>query len=147
MRWNPHVTVAAVVERDGRFLLVEERIDHTDYFNQPAGHWEAGETLVEAVRREVLEETAHPFEPTALVGIYQYALPHRTYLRFCFTGSVAPAERGRALDPDILAVHWLTHDEILQRRRRLRSPMVLTCLEHYLAGRRLPLSCLHEVAP
>ncbi len=146
MIWKPHVTVAAVIERSGRFLLVEERIDGKRVFNQPAGHLERGESLLDAVRREVLEETAHPFEPAALVGVYLYELPEkdRTYLRFCFSGRVDGAEPGRALDAEIVAVHWLTREEIQKRRDALRSPMVLRCIDDHLAGAALPLDTLHH---
>jgi ADP-ribose pyrophosphatase YjhB (NUDIX family) len=146
MVWTPRVTVAAVIERKGRFLLVEEVIDGEIRFNQPAGHLESGESLTEAVRREMMEETAHPFEPTALVGVYQYELPHkqRTYVRFCFTGQVGEP-LARDLDEEILAVHWLTLEEIEKRREQLRSPMVLQCIRDYLAGRRLPLEILHHL--
>ena len=144
-----HVTVAAVVERAGRFLLVEERIEGRAVFNQPAGHLEPGENLLQAVRREMLEETALPFEPRALVGVYQYELPdkHRTYVRFCFTGEVGQAVPGAELDADIIATHWLTRAEIEALGERLRSPMVLRCIQDHQAGQRWPLDCLHQIHP
>ena len=147
MVWTPRVTVAAVIEREGRFLLVEEVIDGETRFNQPAGHLEPGESLLEAVRREVLEETARPFEPLGLVGVYQYEMAHkhRTYLRFCFAGTVGEAEPGRALDEEIVATHWLTLEEIERRRERLRSPMVLACIRDHLQGAALPLDSLHSL--
>ena len=143
------VTVAAVIERAGRFLLVEERIDGRTVFNQPAGHLERGESLLEAVRREVLEETAHPFEPRALVGVYQYELPRksRTYVRFCFSGEVGEPLPGRRLDDEIIATHWLTLEEIEARGELLRSPMVLQGIHDYLAGSALPLDSLHHLDP
>jgi len=138
--WKPSATVAAVVEREGRFLLVEERIDGRLVLNQPAGHLDPGESLVAACRREVLEETAHRFEPTALVGIYRwhYAPKDVTFLRFCFSGRLEGAEE-RPLDRQIVAVHWLTREELIARRRDHRSPLVQRCVDDYLAGRRFPL--------
>jgi len=149
MTWKPHVTVGAVIEREGRFLLVEERIDGRAVFNQPAGHLEPGESLVDAVRREVLEETTCSFEPRGLVGVYQYDMPekNRTYLRFCFSGDAGEADASRALDREILATHWLTLDEIEARRDALRSPMVLQCIHDHRAGELLPLALLHRLQP
>ncbi len=149
MNYPIHVTVAAVIEQAGRFLLVEEHIDGQAVFNQPAGHLEQGESLLEAARREVLEETAHPFEPRALVGIYQYELPRksRTYVRFCFSGTVGDPQPGRKLDKEIIATHWLTLEEIEARGELLRSPMVLQCIRDYLAGSALPLDSLRHLHP
>ena len=145
MNWTPHITVAAVIEKQNRFLLVEERIGGRAVFNQPAGHLEAGEDLLQAVAREVLEETAHVFEPQTLVGVYLYEIPQkqRSYLRFCFSGIVQDQPLNRPLDKEIIAVHWLSRDEMQNRQQRLRSPMVLRCVEDYLGGVSLPLSCLH----
>ncbi len=149
MVWKPHVTVAAVIERRRRFLLVEERVDGRILFNQPAGHLEPGESLVAAVRREVLEETAHRFEPSGLVGVYQYDTGNgnRTYLRFCFTGTLGEAESGRVLDDGIIATHWLSLEEIEAQRPRLRSPMVLACIRDHLRRPSLPLDRLHHLRP
>ena len=145
MSWTLHVTVAAVIARADRYLLVEERIDDNILFNQPAGHLEPGETLVQAVQREVREETARHFEPDALVGVYQYEMSskQRTYLRFCFCGWVGEREAGRSLDDEIVTTHWLTQAEIEERKTRLRSPMVLQCIADHQAGTRLPLDSLH----
>lgn len=138
--WRPSVTVAAVIERDGRFLLVEERIDGRLVLNQPAGHLDPGESLAAACAREVLEETAHRFEPTALVGIYRwhYAAKDVTFLRFCFRGRVGD-EENRALDKEIVRLHWLTPGEIRQRAAEHRSPLVQRCVDDFLAGRSFPL--------
>jgi NADH pyrophosphatase NudC (nudix superfamily) len=140
------VTVAAVMERDGRFCVVEEDVDGRLVYNQPAGHWERGETLVEACAREVLEETAYRFQPTHLLGVYRwhYALKDVTFLRFTFIGEVLGEEKGRPLDKEIRRVIWLTHDEIRQLAPRHRSPLVLECVEDYLAGRRFPLDVLQH---
>jgi 8-oxo-dGTP pyrophosphatase MutT (NUDIX family) len=147
MPWSPAVTVAAVIRQGDRFLMVEETAAGQRVINQPAGHLEDGESLFEAVVREVMEETARPFTAQALVGIYQWRLPDRsrTYLRFCFSGSVADPVPGQALDPDILATHWMTPAQIRGGGVPVRSPMVLRCIEDALAGRSLPLDCLHEL--
>ena len=110
MIWKPNVTVAAVIERDGKFLLVEEETESGLAFNQPAGHLEAGESLLDAVVRETMEETAYPFRPTALVGIYQWRHPVKdlTYLRFAFSGELQGEALPRALDEGIVAARWLT---------------------------------------
>ncbi|HEY1289644.1 MAG TPA: NUDIX hydrolase [Burkholderiales bacterium] len=138
--WKPSATVAAVVERDGRFLFVEEHIEGRRVLNQPAGHLDPGESLVAACRREVLEETAHRFEPTALVGIYRwhYAPKDVTFLRFCFRGRVEGVEE-RPLDREIVALHWLSREELLARRAQHRSPLVQRCVDDYAAGRSFPL--------
>jgi 8-oxo-dGTP pyrophosphatase MutT (NUDIX family) len=140
MAWKPSTTVAAVVEREGRFLLVEELIDGRRVLNQPAGHLDPGESLVAACRREVLEETAHRFAPTALVGIYRwhYAPADVTFLRFCFRGRIEGLDE-RPLDKQIVALHWLSREELLARRAVHRSPLVQRCVDDYLAGREFPL--------
>ena len=139
--WKPSVTVAAVIERDGKFLFVEERIDGRRVLNQPAGHLDPGESLVAACRREVLEETAHRFTPTALVGIYRwhYAAKDVTFLRFCFSGMVDSVEKERQLDKEIIALHWLGVEELRQRKSEHRSPLVQKCVEDFLGGKRYPL--------
>lgn len=145
MPWTPRATVAAIVERQGRFLFVLERTEAGLVINQPAGHLEAGETLIEAVRREVLEETAHPFQPQGLVGIYRLPLSEElTYLRFCFFGAVEPPQP-RPLDPEILDTLWLTPEEVQTGRYTQRSPLVWQCLRDYLGGSRHPLDLLHEI--
>ena len=144
MIWKPSVTVAAVIERGGRFLFVEERIEGRLVLNQPAGHLDPGESLVAACRREVLEETAHGFEPRALVGIYRwhYAAKDVTFLRFCFAGEVSDADPDRKLDKEIVRLHWLTAAELAARRPEHRSPLVAKCVTDFLAGRRYPLDLL-----
>jgi 8-oxo-dGTP pyrophosphatase MutT (NUDIX family) len=144
--WKPSVTVAAVIERAGRFLLVEEDADGRRVLNQPAGHLDPGESLAAACAREVMEETAHRFRPEALVGIYRWHYPARdvTFLRFAFRGRVDGTEPGRALDPEIIALHWLTRDELAGRAPLHRSPLVLRCVDDYLAGRGFPLEVLSK---
>jgi len=141
--WKPHVTVAAVVARDGRFLLVEENTPAGLRINQPAGHLEAGESLVAAAVRETLEETAHDFHPTALLGVYLLptgpAAQDITYLRVAFAGDLGAHHAGRSLDTDIVRTLWLTRDEIASRRDQLRSPLVLQCVDDFLAGQRAGL--------
>ncbi len=138
----PDITVAAVVEdAAGRFLIVEERVGQRLVFNQPAGHVEPGETLLEAIVREVREETAWRFEPRALLGSYLWRSPTsgRPILRFAFSGAVADHDAGQTLDKDIIRTHWLSRSELIERHERLRSPLVLRCVEDYCSGRRLPL--------
>ena len=148
MIWKPNVTVAAVVERDGRFLLVEEDTSGGRLFNQPAGHLEPGESLAEAVARETLEETAHAFKPTGLLGVYQYH--HRgddvTYIRFAFTGEITSHDASRTLDQGIVRAAWLTPEEIRRDASRHRSPLVMRCVDDFLAGRRYPLDVVHHEA-
>lgn len=141
MIWTPHVTVAAVIEQDGRFLLVEEETDEGLRFNQPAGHWEQNETLLEGVVREALEETAYQFRPEYLLGIYSWGHPRKDihYLRFAFVGKVEGHDPARKLDDGIVRAVWLTPDEIRASRERHRSPLIAQCVEDYLAGRRFPL--------
>ena len=145
-RWKPSVTVAAVIERDGRFLLVEEETVDGLRFNQPAGHLEAGESLLCAVAREALEETAHPFIPEYLVGVYLWPRPQGdvTCLRFAFAGRVEEAEQARALDAGIVRTVWMTLEELRATRARHRSPLVLQCVKDWLAGRRYGLELLHH---
>ena len=142
--WKPNVTVAALVERDGRFLLVEEETEDGLRFNQPAGHLDEGESLVAACAREALEETAWGFTPTSLVGIYQWPRPQGdiTYLRFAFAGELGAHDFARTLDTGILRAVWMTPDEINASAERHRSPLVSQCVSDYLAGRRFPLELL-----
>lgn len=144
--WKPNVTVAAVVERDGRFLVVEEETEDGLRFNQPAGHLDRGESLVNAVAREAPEETAHGFQPEFLVGIYQWPRPAGdiTYLRFAFGGSITGFDPERKLDTGIVRAVWLTLDELRATRERHRSPLILQCCEDYMAGRRYPLDLIRH---
>jgi 8-oxo-dGTP pyrophosphatase MutT (NUDIX family) len=149
MTWKPDVTVAAVTERDGRFLLVEERAGGRVVINQPAGHLENGETFLEAIIRETLEETAWHFVPQAVVGVYVWRPPMaaRTFLRVAFAGTLERHEPERPLDRGILRTRWLSRSELASPRLRLRSPLVTQCVDDYLAGSRHPLSLItHLVA-
>jgi len=141
MPLKPEVTVAALVEQGSRFLIVEERIKGRAVFNQPAGHVEMGKTLVEAVAREAREETAWRFTPQHLVGIYLLggAGRGRSILRFAFAGTADDHDPSQPLDRGILRTHWLTRAELVERQPRLRSPLVLRCIDDYFAGRRHPL--------
>ena len=159
-RWKPNVTVAAVIERDGRFLLVEEHTAHGLKLNTPAGHLDPGESPAEGCAREALEETAHHFTPTALVGIYMARFQRPpdngaeprgseedvTYLRFAFAGTLGAFEPGRTLDEGIVRTLWMTPDELRASVDRHRSPLLLECIEDYLAGQRHPLSLIHTDA-
>ncbi|MDP2783432.1 MAG: NUDIX hydrolase [Sulfurimicrobium sp.] len=142
--WKPNVTVAAVIEQHGKFLLVEEETDDGPMFNQPAGHWEPGETLAEGAIREAQEETAYTFTPQWLLGIYSWRHPRKdiTYLRFTFTGSVDAHDAQQSLDDGIIRAVWLTPEEMRATQARHRSPLVLQCVEDYLAGRRFPLDLI-----
>lgn len=146
--WKPSVTVAAVIERGGRFLLVEEETSDGVRFNQPAGHLDPNESLIDAVARETLEEAAHDFKPTALLGMYMTRyLSSRTgrevtYLRFAFTGELGRAH-DRPLDHGILRTVWMTRNEMLACVDKHRSPLVLQCVDDYLAGKRAPLSIIY----
>lgn len=147
MVWKPRVTVAVIAERRQRFLMVEEDVGGAIRFNQPAGHLEDKESLLEAVTRECLEETAWRFQPQALVGVYRWRNSNSgdTYLRVTFCGHCVSTETERALDPDIIAAHWLTLDEIQARSDQLRSPLVLRSIHDYLRGNRYPLDVLVDI--
>ncbi|GAB3547848.1 NUDIX hydrolase [Noviherbaspirillum agri] len=146
--WKPSVTVAAVIEREGRFLLVEEETSDGIRFNQPAGHLDPNESLIEAVARETLEEAAYDFSPTSLVGMYmsRYISSRTglevTYLRFAFAGKLGRAH-DRALDHGILRTVWMTREEMLKCEEKHRSPLVLRCVDDYLAGKGAPLSLIY----
>jgi len=148
MVWKPRVTVAVVAERHNRFLMVEEEIHEAVRFNQPAGHLEDGESLVDAAIRECLEETAWQFQPEALVGIYRWRCTERndTFLRVTFCGTCTVEDRQRPLDTGILAAHWLTLEEIRSRSNLMRSPMVIQSIEDYLDRKRYPLELLTDMS-
>lgn len=147
MIWKPHVTVAAVIEREQRFLMVEEEVDGKVVYNQPAGHLDAGESLIEAVARETLEETAWHFLPSAVIGIYLWTQPasETTYLRVCFSGLCQGHEPDRPLDEGIRVAPWMTRAELCRQGERLRSPLVLRCVDDYLAGKHYPLALLNRL--
>lgn len=142
--WKPNATVAAVVERDGRFLMVEELTPEGLRLNQPAGHLEAGESLLRAVVRETVEETAYAFTPTCVVGVYLWPRPQGdvTYLRFAFGGTVSELPGNSALDDGIVRAVWMTPDELRAQPERLRSPLVLQCIDDWLAGQRFGLDLI-----
>lgn len=145
MRWKPSVTVAAIIERDGRYLLVEEETPEGLRLNNPAGHLDPGESPEQGVVREALEETAFHFQPSALVGIYLSRFQRDstgedvTYLRFAYTGELGRFEDGRALDQGIVRTLWLTPAEIQASSQRHRSPLVWRCVQDHLNGQRFPL--------
>jgi 8-oxo-dGTP pyrophosphatase MutT (NUDIX family) len=146
-RWKPNVTVAAVIERDGRFLVVEEEASDGLRLNTPAGHLDPGESPVEGCARETLEETAHHFTPTALVGIYmarqRAGEEDVTYMRFAFAGTLGAFEKDRALDEGVVRTLWMTADELRACKARHRSPLLMQCVDDYLAGQRHPLALIH----
>ena len=146
MQWKPNVTVAAIIERSGKFLLVEEIADGNTVLNQPAGHLDAGESLTAAVAREVTEETGWEFQPDYLVGVYFYtqATSGITYLRFCFAGRLQKQVHARPPDAAILRNLWMTRTEIVQQSHRLRSPLVVRCIDDHAAGRRYPLHLIYH---
>ena len=145
MTLKPDVTVAAVVERAGRFLIVQERAARRVVLNQPAGHLEDGESLLQAVVRETLEETGYPFEPQAVTGLYLWRASDRTFLRVAFAGTVGDRANGVPLDRAIIRTAWITRDQLGQREGELRSPLVLRCIDDYLRGARYPLELLNHV--
>lgn len=146
MTFKPDVTVAAIVERAGRFLIVQERAARRVVLNQPAGHLEDGESLAQAVIRETLEETGYPFEPQAITGLYLWRGPAgRTFLRVAFAGIVGDRANGAQLDRAIIRTAWITRDQLQQREGELRSPLVLRCIDDYLGGARHPLEILNHV--
>jgi 8-oxo-dGTP pyrophosphatase MutT (NUDIX family) len=138
------VTVAAVIEHEDRFLLVEEKVAGELVLNQPAGHLEPGESLATAAVRETLEETGYSFAPREVVGIYLWKSEESgiTFLRVAFCGTAIPPASTPRLDDGIVGVHWLSRSQLLSRRTQLRSPMVLRCIEDFHAGVRFPLACL-----
>ena len=154
-RWKPSVTVAAIIERDGRFLLVEEETPEGLRLNNPAGHLDPGESPIEGCAREALEETTHRFAPTHLLGIYlsRFQRAHAeggvediTYLRFAFCGELGAVVAGRQLDSGIVRTLWLTPEEVRASAARHRSPLVLRCMEDRLRGQRYPLELIYTDA-
>lgn len=146
MVWTPHSTVATIVEKDGKFLLIEERSSGQIVLNQPAGHVEENERFIDAAVRETLEESAWHVQPEFLIGLYVYKAPANgvTYHRMCYAAKALKHEENRALDDGIIRTHWLTRDEIAAQADKLRSHLVLTCIDDYLAGKRYPLEFIHE---
>jgi 8-oxo-dGTP pyrophosphatase MutT (NUDIX family) len=146
MIWTPRTTVAAVIERDNQFLMVEEIVDGKMTLNQPAGHLESGESLIEAIIRETQEETAWQFTPTGLVGIYRWVHEKSgdTYMRFAFHGKLGDHDTSQSLDADIHAAIWLSKDELLNRNNEFRSPLVFDCFNDYINGERYSLQLLHN---
>jgi len=145
--WKPHTTVAAMVERDGKFLLVKEMVKGEIVFNQPAGHLNPGESLIEAVVRETLEETQYEFTPTGLQGIYRL-VPDKnsntTYIRYLFRGNIGKNFNGR-LDDGIISAEWMGYEEIQSCREQHRSPLVLQCIEDYLHKQPYPLDIIDHM--
>lgn len=151
-RWKPSVTVAAIIERDGRFLLVEEHTPEGLKLNNPAGHLDPGESPAEGCAREALEETTHRFTPTHLLGVYlsrfqraqaEGGVEDITYLRFAYAGTLGEVVPGRTLDTGIVRTVWMTPEEIRASAARHRSPLLLRCMEDHLAGRRYPLDLVY----
>lgn len=155
-RWKPSATVAAIIEHQGKFLLVEEHTPEGLRLNNPAGHLDEGESLVEACAREALEETMHAFTPTHLLGVYMsrfqrqasdgHAAEDITYLRFAFCGNLGALQAGRCLDTGIVRTLWLSPQEMRDSSERHRSPLILQCMEDHLRGQRYPLSLIHTDA-
>ncbi len=145
--WKPHTTVAAVIEQDGRYLMVEENADGKIVYNQPAGHLDPGESLIDAVIRETREESAWRFAPEALTGIYLWDQPNtsRTFLRFAFCGKHSHHDPEQTLDDGILRALWMTREELAEKQDQLRSPLVLSCIDDYAAGKRYPLELLSVI--
>jgi 8-oxo-dGTP pyrophosphatase MutT (NUDIX family) len=146
--WRPDVTVATIVPRGGRFLIVEENVRGERVLNQPAGHLEPDETLVDAARRETREETGWSVAIEHLVGIYQWtSASGEHFLRFAFAARAVDHDPLQPLDTGIVRALWLDRDEIATAPARPRSPLVLQCIDDWSAGRRLPLSAIRALAP
>ncbi len=147
MTWTPHATVATIVEQNGRYLLVEEVVDGKTVLNQPAGHIEKDESILEAALRETLEETGWKVALTDLVGVYNYTAPNGvTYFRFSFAANAVEQVPNAKLDTGIIGPQWLTLEELEARRPQWRSPMVKRCIEDFAAGKRYPLELIYEYA-
>jgi 8-oxo-dGTP pyrophosphatase MutT (NUDIX family) len=145
MIWRPDLAAAAIVQRDNRFLIVEENIRGSLVFNQPAGHVDDGESIIDAVVRETLEETAWHIKPLALLGMYLWRNPQNGHsiLRVAITGEVIRHEPDRPLDVPVVAAHWMEREALLAQPAKLRSPLVMRCIDDYLAGQRHDLSALN----
>ncbi len=142
--WKPHVTVAALCQRDNRFLMVKEDISGEELYNQPAGHLEPNEGLIDAVIRETLEETRYQFQPIAFQGVYRHQVSaERTYIRFAFSGQAGALVEGN-LDQGVIAAEWMSYDEILATKGQHRSPMVLQCVEDFLNELSFPLNVINH---
>lgn len=149
MRWKPSVTVAAIIERDGRYLLIEEHTPEGLRLNNPAGHLDPGESPEQGVAREALEETAHAFRPTELVGIYISRFQREstgedvTYMRMAYCGDLGAEEPGRALDTGIVRTLWMTPEELRACPERHRSPLVMRCIDDHRQGQRFAMATIH----
>lgn len=144
--WPPHLVVATVIEKDGKFLLVHELDEGRKVYNQPAGHWDEGETIQEAAMRETLEETGWQVNLRHIIGHYLYYSPHNrvTYYRTAFAAD-AVSRVSETLDKGIIEAVWLDYDEIIAKRHEMRSPLVIKVIDDYLAGKHLPLDLVQHV--
>lgn len=147
MVWTPHATVATLIERDGKFLMIEEYSSGRLVLNQPAGHIEENESIIEAAVRETFEESAWHVRPEHIIGLYVYRAPSNgiTYYRICFYATALEHDPNSKLDDGIVAAHWMTRDEIAEQSDRLRGPMVLKCIDDYLAKKKYPLDFIYEI--
>ena len=147
MIWKPHATVAAIIERDNKFLMVEELVHGERVFNQPAGHLDPDESLIDAAIRETQEESAWRFIPEAVTGIYLWKHPENaeTFLRVALCGSCEDHQPSQPLDEGIIQAVWKSREELANNKIKLRSPMVLNCIDDYLSGNRYPLDILITV--
>jgi len=145
--WKPHTTVAAIIEREHKFLMVEEVSGGVNVYNQPAGHLEPDESLIEASIRETREETAWNFKPEYISGIYLWdqADTERSFLRVTFVGQCDDYRENQTLDNGIIRALWLSRDELAAHPEKLRSPLVLLCIDDYLAGNQYPLELLTSI--
>ena len=147
MVWAPRATVAAIIEQDGLFLMVEEMSHGQIVYNQPAGHLDPGESLIDAVIRECREETAWLFHPEYISGLYQWTHPEKdiTFMRTAFHGSISDFQAEQPLDTGIIRTLWMSREELLSQPEKLRSPMVIRCIDDYLSGQRYPVDLISQV--
>lgn len=145
--WKPHATVATIVEQDGKFLMVEEISAGERVYNQPAGHLDPGESLLTAAIRETQEETAWQFTPEYISGIYRWdqSSTNRCFLRVTFVGSCKNHDKEQQLDDGIIRALWMSREELAAKPEKLRSPMVLRCIDDYLEGKKYPLDLLIDI--